>query len=305
MPNRLNGEFARTGIYSILRLVPVGIIILQSPSGRITYANERAVELYGANPIGIEVHNYSTKLMKLLKLNGEIYPPEELPASRAMNGEKIFKDEAIIQRFDGSKILISSTSAPLTDAKGEIIGSVAIFEDITEKRELENKLDMHLVHLEKLVLKQFEQLKNAERLSAIGQTAGMIGHDIRTPLQAIFGETYMLKSDVGSLPESEVKESFKEGLSNIEESLSYINKIVLDLQDFAKPPKPILEEIAVEKIVQEVLSTTDIPKTVLVTLLLGDGSLALKIDRTYMKRILANLMVGLTAETTKCGCLIG
>ncbi len=115
----------------------------------------------------------------------------------------------------------------------------------------------------------------------------------------------MLKSDVGSLPEGEVKESFKEGLSNIEESLSYINKIVLDLQDFAKPPKPILEEIAVEKIVQEVLSTTDIPKTVLVTVLLGDGSLALKIDRTYMKRILANLMVSLTAETTKWGCLIG
>ncbi len=188
IPNRLNGEFDRTGIYSILRLVPVGIIILESPSGRITYANERAVELYGANPIGIEVHNHSTKLMKLLKLNGEIYPPEELPASRAMNGEKKFNDEAIIQRFDGSKILISLTSAPLTDAKSEIIGSVAIFEDITEKRELENKLDMHLVHLEKLVLQQVEQLKNAERLSAIGQTAGMIGHDIRTPLRAIFGE---------------------------------------------------------------------------------------------------------------------
>ncbi len=148
MPNRLNGEFAGTGIYSILRLVPVGIIILESPTGTITYANDRAIELYGVNPVGLEIPNHSTKKMKLLKPNGEIYPPENLPASRALNGEKIINDEAIIERPDGSRILVSSTAAPLTDAKGEIIGSVAIFEDITEKRELEKKLDMHTEHLE-------------------------------------------------------------------------------------------------------------------------------------------------------------
>ena len=273
-----------------MKLVPVGIIILESPTGRITYANDRAVELYGVNPIGLEVHDHSTKMMKLLKPNGEIYPIEMLPASRALNGEKIFNDEAIIERPDGSRILVSSTSAPLTDVDGEIIGSVAIFENISEKRALENKLDLHVVHLEKLVSQQVEQLKNAERLSAIGQTAGMIGHDIRNPLQAIFGETYLLKSDVDSLSESEVKESFKKSLGNIEESLSYINKIVLDLQDYAKTPKPTLEEVAVEKIVQDVLSTTDIPETVRVTLSLEDSFLALKTDPTYMKRILTNLI---------------
>jgi PAS domain S-box-containing protein len=78
-------------------------------------------------------------MMKLLKPNGEIYPTEKLPANRALKGEKIVNDEAIIERLDGSRIIVSSTSAPLTDTNGEIIGSVAIFEDITEKRELEKK----------------------------------------------------------------------------------------------------------------------------------------------------------------------
>ncbi len=290
MPSRLNGEFAGTGIYSILKLVPVGIIILENPSGKITYANNRAVELYGANPVGLEMHNHSTKIMKLFKPNGELYPPEKLPANRALKGEKIVNDEAIIERPDGSRILVSSASAPLTDVKGVIIGSVAIFEDITEKRELEKKLDLHVEHLENLVLQQVEQLKNAERLSAIGQTAGMIGHDIRNPLQAIFGETYLLKSDVGSLPDSEVKDSLKEEISNIEESLSYINKIVLDLQDYSKPPKPNLEHIAVEKIIREVLSSMDIPENIQVTYSLEDNSLTIKADSTYMKRILTNLV---------------
>lgn len=290
MPNKLNGEFVGTGIYSILKLIPVGIIILENPSGRITYANDRAIELYGASPIGLETHNHSTKRMKLLKPNGEVYPPEKLPANRALNGERIFNDEAIIERVDGSKILVASTSAPITGSNGEIIGSVAIFEDISEKRDLENKLDLHMKHLEKLVSQQVEQLKNAERLSAIGQTAGMIGHDIRNPLQAIWNETYMTKRCVDHLPESEDKNSIIEGIGTIEENLSYIDKIVADLQDFAKPPKPTLEQIAIEKIIHETISGMNIPETIRVSLMLEDGSLALMTDRIYVKRILTNLV---------------
>jgi PAS domain S-box-containing protein len=290
MPNNLNGEFEGTGIYSILKLLPVGIIILENPSRKITYANERAVELYGANPLGLKMNNHSTKMMKLLRPNGEIYPTEKLPANRALKGEKIFCDKAIIERADGSRILISSTSAPLTNAKGEIIGSVAIFEDITEKSELEDKLALHMKHLETLVSQQVEQLKNAERLSAIGQTAGMIGHDIRNPLQSIWNETYLTKKDVDQLPQSEYKNSIKESIKNIEEYLSYIDRIVADLQDFAKTPKPTLEKVAVEKIIHDVISSMDIPETIHVSLLLEDGSLALKTDPTYMKRILTNLV---------------
>jgi PAS domain S-box-containing protein len=302
MPNKIDVEFAGTGMYSILRLVPVGIIILESPNGRIIYVNDRAMELYGVDPIGFEVpSSNSTKMMKLLKPNGEIYPPEKLPAARALHGEKIVNDEAVIERPDGSRILVSSTSAPLTDANGKIIGSVAIFEDITEKRELEKKLDMYVKHLEKLISKQVEQLKNAERLSAIGETAGMVGHDIRNPLQSILGETYLLKSDVDSLPESDLNARLKESISSIEENLSYINKIVLDLQDYAKPPTPILEEVAVAKIIQDVLSSMNFPETIHVTYSLEDNSLTLRADSTYMKRILTNLISNSMQSMTNGG----
>jgi PAS domain S-box-containing protein len=301
MPNKLNGEFAGTGIYSILKLVPVGIIILENPSGKITYANDRAVELYGVNPLGLEMHNPSTKMLKMLKPNGEIYPAESLPANRALKGEKIFNDEAIIERADGSRILLDSTSAPLTDGQGEIIGSVAIFEDITGKRELENKLDLYMKQLEKLVSQQVEQLKNAERLSAIGQTAGMIGHDIRNPLQSLWNETFLAKKDIDHLPESEVKNSLKEGISSMEEYLTYIDKIVADLQDYAKTPKPTLEQVAVEKIIREVITDMDIPETIQVSLLLEDGSLALNTDPTYVKRILTNLISNAIQAMTNGG----
>ena len=290
MPNKLNGEFAGTGIYSILKLIPAGIVILESPTGRITYANDRAIELYGVNPIELEIQNHSTKRMMLLKPNGEIYPPEKLPARRALNGEKIFNDEAIIERPDGSKILVASTAAPLTDRNGEIIGSVAIFEDITEKRKLEEKLNHYTNHLEELVTQQIAQIKNAERLSAIGQTAGMVGHDIRNPLQSIIGELYLSKSEVDSLPDNESKSNLREIIINIEENLNYINKIVDDLQDFAKPPTPYLEEVEVESVILDVLSANNFPDSIQVNYSIGEGNPKLLTDSAYLKRILANLI---------------
>jgi phosphoglycerate-specific signal transduction histidine kinase len=59
--------------------------------------------------------------------------------------------------------------------------------------------------LEKLVEERSKQLKDAERLAAIGATAGMVGHDIRNPLQAITGDLYLARTEAESLPDSEIK----------------------------------------------------------------------------------------------------
>ncbi len=55
-----------------------------------------------------------------------------------------------------------------------------LFRDITERKKLE------------------KQLQDSERLAAIGATAGMVGHDIRNPLQAITGDVYLAKSELAA-----------------------------------------------------------------------------------------------------------
>ena len=82
---------------------------------------------------------------------------------------------------------------------------VGIEQDITERKQIEQKLEDYAKNLEHLVDERTKQLKDAERLAAIGQTAGMIGHDIRNPLQAIAGELYLMKQDIDSSPDSECK----------------------------------------------------------------------------------------------------
>jgi hypothetical protein len=64
--------------------------------------------------------------------------------------------------------------------------------DITERKKLQEKLEQHAQHLEELVKTRTEKLKGIKRLAAIGETACMVGHDIRNPFsvynwRAVFG----------------------------------------------------------------------------------------------------------------------
>ncbi|MCL5948858.1 MAG: hypothetical protein M1490_00070, partial [Candidatus Bathyarchaeota archaeon] len=70
--------------------------------------------------------------------------------------------------------------------------------------------------------------KDTDRLVAIGQTAGMIGHDIRNPLQAIVSELYMAKEAIANTPHLDDKALALESIGLIEEQTDYISKIVLN-----------------------------------------------------------------------------
>ena len=72
-------------------------------------------------------------------------------------------------------------------------------------------------------------------MATIGQTAGMVGHDLRNPLQTITGEVYLAKSELDSLPDGENKGCLQESIQAIEEQIGYMDKIVSDLQTFVKP----------------------------------------------------------------------
>ena len=51
--------------------------------------------------------------------------------------------------------------------------------------ENEKELKDYSGHLESLVEERTKELKDSERLAAIGSVAGTVGHDIRNPLQTI------------------------------------------------------------------------------------------------------------------------
>ena len=114
---------------------------------------------------------------------------------------------------------------PYLDENGKVDGAVLAFNDVSE-------------------------LDQARRLAAVGETAGMVGHDIRNPLQAITSDVYLLKTDLSSCFERDEKKNALESLQEIEQNVDYINKIVADLQDYARPLKPDARETDLEKVIE-------------------------------------------------------
>jgi signal transduction histidine kinase len=118
----------------------------------------------------------------------------------------------------------------------------------------------------------------------------MVGHDIRNPRQSITGNLFLAKSDLADVAEGEAKEGIKESLCEIEKNIDYINKIVADLQDFAKALKPVLGAIDLSAIVQEVLKNRVIPENIAVQTSVEAEANCFVADATYIRRMLSNLI---------------
>ena len=169
--------------------------------------------------------------------------------------------------------------------------------DVTERIRMQVKLEESATLLEEyanqmenLANQRAEQLKNAERLATIGATAGMVGHDIRNPLQAITSDVYLAKTELASTSDTEEKKNALESLDEIEKNIFYINKIVADLQDFARPLKPITKETDLPKLIEEVLGKNGVPENIKIQVKLKKDADTVMADPDVLKRILANLV---------------
>ena len=134
------------------------------------------------------------------------------------------------------------------------------------------------------------QLKDSERLAAIGATAGMVGHDIRNPLQAITGDIFLAKADLSEGPESEGKKHALESIEEIEKNVDYINKIVQDLQDYARPLNPKAEESDLKSILEKLMAKNRTPENVKVKIEVSEEARKIATDSYYLNRILYNLV---------------
>jgi len=80
---------------------------------------------------------------------------------------------------DGNPIYVETRSFPMNDAHGNVIAVIEIVDDITEKKRLE------------------DQLRQSQKMEAVGKLAGGIAHDFNNILTAIIGYGSLLQADIG------------------------------------------------------------------------------------------------------------
>ena len=180
---------------------------------------------------------------------------------------------------------------------GSTLKSMEKFKKNEEKLEESNK------SLENTVDVYSKQLKDAERMATIGQTAGMVGHDIRNPLQAITSDLYLLKEELKEVDQKKIKLAMQESIESMEENVFYIDKIVSDLQDYTRILKPQIEEVNVKEIINSIFIARNYGETIKIQIIVPDD-LVLHTDATYLRRALSNLINNAVQAMPNGGMLI-
>ncbi|HYU55275.1 MAG TPA: chemotaxis protein CheB [Candidatus Dormibacteraeota bacterium] len=178
---------------------------------------------------------------------------------------------------------------PYRTADNKIDGAVIAFVDIDRIKQAEEKLRAHTEQLEEVVEERTRMLRNSTRMAAIGETAGMVGHDLRNPLQTIINTIHLATESVksGAAPQNL---RIEKTLETIREQADFMNKIVSDLQDYARQPKPSLVEYDLQGLIDDTLSSISIPKSVEVSTSLEPGFPKLTVDPNLLRRAFTNII---------------
>lgn len=130
-----------------------------------------------------------------------------------------------------------------------------------------------------------DQLVRQERLAAIGQLASTVGHELRNPLGVISNAVYLLRGDLGPEPTSAAQRH----LATAEREVSAATVIVSDLLEFARERQPVVDDVDVSGLLDEVLAI--LPPPTGVTVDRADSStVTMRGDREMLRQVLLNII---------------
>ena len=247
------------------------MIWLKDAAGVYLRCNRRFEAFFGASEEAI-----------LGKTDFDFVPAELAEFFRANDKGAMEKNSASVNEeevtfaCDGHRELLETTKVPMRDAGGQLIGVLGIGHDITARRQVENELELHRRHLQKLVDQQTADLtlaKEAAETANVAKSAFLanMSHEIRTPMNAICGMVYLLRR-TGVSAEQDAK------LAVIDASGKHLLEVINDVLDLSKieAGKLTLEDGPVH--VQSLLSN--------VASMLGEKArekgLDLRIDNTWV-----------------------
>jgi two-component system, NtrC family, sensor histidine kinase HydH len=147
----------------------------------------------------------------------------------------------------------------------------------------------------------FEQIKRADRLSAIGQLSASLAHEIRNPLASIDGATNLIES------EQTPQEMRKASLAIIRKEVQRLNRLLTNLLDFARPRKPEFQAAHADRLIDAIIALAghsaqqkgiglhkDVPASVP----------AFECDPEQMKQVILNLAINAVQAMTGTGEIV-
>jgi len=141
-----------------LEAMPVGVLVIDSLR-HPTYANQQVRQM--VTPIGL--HLTAADLPPLYVAGtDEVYPLEQLPHRRALQGESVNVDNIVVE-INQQRVPMEVWANPIYDEQGKIIYAIVALRDITHRRRIETDLARYRSHLEELVSARTAELAHVNQ----------------------------------------------------------------------------------------------------------------------------------------------
>jgi PAS domain S-box-containing protein len=251
-------------IKSILQTIDEAVVVID-PEFRIVTANQAYLNQVGMtleNIIGAKCHKTSHHLSCPCYEMGEDCSVRHT----YMTGQPHTAIHTHLDKEDNN-VYVETKSFPLKDASGNIVSAIEIIIDITEKRKLE------------------EQLRQSQKLEAVGQLAGGIAHDFNNMLTAIMGYGSLLNNSLEK--DSPLKTFVDQILASAEKSADLTRQLLaFSRKQIISPRQVNLNDLmrGMDQLLKRVIGEDIELNTVL-----SDHDLYVTVDPGQIEQVLMNL----------------
>ena len=221
-----------------------GLRILRESQREVRETRGRLSALIDASPLAIMAGNLDGRITlwnaaaerifgwKASEVIGRAYPavPEEQVAewrmlrNRVLAGETVTDVEARRRGKDGRILDVNVSAAPVRGHDGEVEGTIVVIADVTQRREGERERD-----------KLEAQLRQAQKMEAIGRLAGGIAHDFNNLLTAIKGHADLALAD----PSGDVVDDLQEIARSAERASALTRQLLAFTRQSIVQPRPL------------------------------------------------------------------
>jgi two-component system, NtrC family, sensor kinase len=244
---------------NIVESLNVGVLAVDL-LGTIDAWNSRMEQLIGVNQPEAVGKPYSQLLPQDLVQEIEARGDEEQVTG-------IYKHRLIHQ---GRAVVLNVSITPLVSKSGEKIGRLLLFDDVTQREQME------------------EQMSQTEKLTSLGLLAAGVAHEVNTPLAVISNYIQMLAKQ---LPEGDPRHAI---IDKIVKQTFRASEIVNNLLNFSRTGPSALADVDVNHVVEETLSLVSHPlKTsqIQVVKQLGSSLPAVRGSANKLQQVFLNLFL--------------
>jgi len=289
-----HSELDSKRIETILDTIPSAIVVVDAVTQKIALVNKRALELHGINYVGYRLKDHEMKI-KALKCDGTPYPLEEMPVTYSIKyGKEIRNVEMKVLRADGKYLTVSVSSAPLFNLNGEINSAIVIFEDISERKNSEEKLAESKLRAVALI----EELRKSNKNKSL--FISHLSHELRNPLASIMMSNSLLKQvDPNTKQAEKAKEVIDRQLSQISHLVDDLLDVTRITQNKIKLTKKIVEFNSFIRNLAADYLTQITEKGINLIVDYYPDPIFLEADKARLKQVFANLLSNALKFTEK------